>query len=71
VVSAAEKYGINLIIPFVNNWNDYGGMNAYINAYGGTKTEWYTNEEIQSVYRAYITAVVSRTGTLLPFLPGG
>ncbi|KAL6230950.1 mannan endo-1,4-beta-mannosidase F [Aspergillus navahoensis] len=60
VVSAAERYGIKLIIPFVNNWNDYGGMNAYINAYGGDKTGWYTNDQIQAVYRAYIAAVVSR-----------
>ncbi|EAW13727.1 putative endo-1,4-beta-mannosidase [Aspergillus clavatus NRRL 1] len=60
VISAAEKHGIKLIIPFVNNWDDYGGMNAYINAYGGSKTEWYTNEKIQSVYQAYIKAIVSR-----------
>ncbi|KAJ5159080.1 Glycoside hydrolase superfamily [Penicillium coprophilum] len=60
VVSAAEKYGIKLIIPFVNNWNDYGGMNAYINAYGGSKTEWYTSAKIQGAYQAYIKAVVSR-----------
>lgn len=28
VVSAAEKRGIKLIINFVNNWSDYGGMPA-------------------------------------------
>ncbi|KAJ5977446.1 endo-1-4-beta-mannosidase [Penicillium viridicatum] len=60
VVSTAEKYGIKLIIPFVNSWDDYGGMNAYVNAYGGSKTEWYTNTKIQSVYQAYIKAVISR-----------
>ncbi|KAJ5178033.1 Glycoside hydrolase superfamily [Penicillium coprophilum] len=60
VVSAAEKYGIKLIIPFVNYWDDYGGMSAYIAAYGGSKTEWYTDEKIQGVYQAYIKAVVSR-----------
>lgn len=60
VVSAAEKYGVKLIVPLVNNWDDYGGMSAYINAYGGTHTGWYTNEKIQSVYQAYIKAVVSR-----------
>jgi mannan endo-1,4-beta-mannosidase len=60
VVAAAEKYGIKLIIPFVNSWNDYGGMNAYITAYGGSKTDWYTNKKIQGVYQAYIKAVVSR-----------
>ncbi|KAL2789414.1 mannan endo-1,4-beta-mannosidase F [Aspergillus keveii] len=60
VVDAAERYGIKLIIPFVNNWNDYGGMNAYVNAYGGDKVGWYTNAQIQSVYRAYIAAIVAR-----------
>lgn len=63
IVSAAEKYGIKLIIPFVNSWDDYGGMNAYVNAYGGSKTEWYTDAKIQSVYQAYIKAVVSRYKT--------
>jgi mannan endo-1,4-beta-mannosidase len=63
VVSAAEKHGIKLIIPFVNNWKDYGGMNAYVSAYGGSKEEWYTNEKAQGAYHAYIKAVVSRYKT--------
>lgn len=63
VVSAAEKYGIKLIIPFVNSWDDYGGMNAYVTAYGGSKTGWYTDAKIQGVYQAYIKAVVSRYKT--------
>jgi mannan endo-1,4-beta-mannosidase len=61
VVNSAEQRGIKLIINFVNNWDDYGGMSAYLKAYGGTtKTDWYTNDEIQTVYRTYIEAVVSR-----------
>lgn len=60
VVSSAEAHDIKLIIPFVNNWNDYGGMNAYVTAFGGSATTWYTNTEIQAAYQAYIKAVVSR-----------
>lgn len=60
VVAAAEKRNVKLIINFVNNWSDYGGMDAYIAAYGGDITGWYTNEKIQEAYRAYIEAVVSR-----------
>ncbi|KAL4815698.1 glycoside hydrolase superfamily [Aspergillus spinulosporus] len=61
VVSAAGKEGIKLIIPFVNNWDDYGGMNAYVTAYGGdSKTSWYTDANMQAAYQAYIEAVVSR-----------
>ncbi|OHW95211.1 endo-beta-mannosidase protein [Colletotrichum incanum] len=44
VVTAAEKQGVKLIVPFVNHWDDYGGMNAYA----------------QTQYQAYIRAVVNR-----------
>ncbi|KAJ5810733.1 uncharacterized protein N7503_002951 [Penicillium pulvis] len=60
VVSSAEAHNIKLIINFVNNWSDYGGMAAYVTAYGGTQTGWYTNDDIQTAYRNYIQAVVSR-----------
>ena len=38
VVKAAEKYDVKLIINFVNNWSDYGGIAAYVNAFGGSAT---------------------------------
>ncbi|KAI1193265.1 glycoside hydrolase superfamily [Nemania serpens] len=60
VVSAAEKKGIKLIINFVNNWGDYGGMPAYVSAFGGSAKTWYTNTAAQAQYRTYIKAVVSR-----------
>ena len=42
VVKSAEAHGIKLIINFVNNWADYGGMPAYNTYYGTTKLTWYT-----------------------------
>ena len=60
VVKAAESKGVKLIINFVNYWDDYGGMNAYVQAFGGSKTGWYTNAKAQAQYQAYIKAVVSR-----------
>ncbi|XDG08384.1 hypothetical protein ABKA04_007999 [Annulohypoxylon sp. FPYF3050] len=60
VVQSAEKRGIKLIINFVNNWSDYGGMPAYVTAFGGSQTTWYTNTAAQTQYKAYIKAVVSR-----------
>jgi mannan endo-1,4-beta-mannosidase len=60
VVAAAETYGISLIINFVNNWTDYGGMTAYATYYGVTKTAWYTDSNCQAQYQKYIQAVVSR-----------
>ncbi|KAF6844344.1 fungal cellulose binding domain-containing protein [Colletotrichum musicola] len=60
VVASAERNGIKLIINFVNNWDDYGGIKAYTNAFGGDHNGWYTNTAAQTQYRKYIDAVVSR-----------
>ncbi|KAJ5733978.1 hypothetical protein N7493_002764 [Penicillium malachiteum] len=60
VVESAEAHNIKLIINFVNNWTDYGGMAAYVAAFGGTTTGWYTDAAIQAAYQAYIAAVISR-----------
>lgn len=60
VVSSAEAHGIKLIINFVNNWSDYGGIAAYVSAFGGSATSWYTNTAAQAAYQTYIKTVVSR-----------
>lgn len=60
VVSSAEQHNVKLIINFVNNWSDYGGMAAYVTAFGGTQTSWYTNDDAQAAYRTYISTVVAR-----------
>ncbi|KAK2017234.1 fungal cellulose binding domain-containing protein [Colletotrichum eremochloae] len=60
VVASAEKNGIKLIINFVNNWDDYGGIKAYTSAFGGDHNGWYTNTAAQTQYRKYISAVVGR-----------
>lgn len=32
IICAAQARGIRLIIPFVNNWGDYGGIKIYVDA---------------------------------------
>lgn len=63
VVAAAETHGIKLIINFVNNWSDYGGIAAYVAAFGGSATSWFTDSASQTQYQTYIKAVVSRYTT--------
>ncbi|KAI5252747.1 endo-1,4-beta-mannosidase [Aureobasidium subglaciale] len=61
VVKSAEAHGIKLIINFVNNWTDYGGMAAYFSYAGiSSNTQWYNNTKAQTQYQKYIKAVVSR-----------
>jgi len=63
VVQSAANHGVKLVIPFVNNWSDYGGQAAYVSYYGITATEWYTDTNAQAQYQKYIDAVVSRYST--------
>ncbi|KUJ16641.1 glycoside hydrolase [Mollisia scopiformis] len=60
VISSAEKYGVKLVLPFINNWGDYGGIAAYGNAFGNNATTFYTNAAAQKAYKAYIKTLVTR-----------
>jgi len=33
VLAEADRFGIKLVIPLVNNWEDFGGMNQYVRWY--------------------------------------
>ncbi|KAL9088903.1 MAG: hypothetical protein Q9165_005960 [Trypethelium subeluteriae] len=60
VVASAETHGIQLVLPFTNNWSDLGGIPSYNAAFGDNGTSWYTSPPSQTAYRAYIEAIVNR-----------
>jgi mannan endo-1,4-beta-mannosidase len=60
VVAAAEKRNLKLIIPFVNHWEDYGGIPAYTSAFGTGGSTWYKHQPAQAQYRLYIKELVTR-----------
>ncbi|KAL8738189.1 MAG: hypothetical protein Q9181_001002 [Wetmoreana brouardii] len=59
-IAAAEQYGIKLILPLLNNFDDLGGINTYTNVYGGTHQGFYTNTAAQNAYKKYIKFIVQR-----------
>ena len=60
VVAAAETYGLQLVLPLLNNFDDLGGINTYTNAYGGSHNDFYTNAAAQTAYKKYIKIIVTR-----------
>lgn len=53
VIAKAREFSLRLIIPLVNNWEDYGGMNQYV--------QWYANlhPSVANTVRSVSTKVVS------------
>ncbi|KAL7274196.1 hypothetical protein RUND412_002911 [Rhizina undulata] len=61
VVKAAEAYGVKLVLPLVNNWSDYGGMDVYVSNLGGSgHSSFYTDTNIQTAYKNYVATIVNR-----------
>jgi mannan endo-1,4-beta-mannosidase len=64
VIYKAGQFGIKLVIPFVNNWNDFGGMDQYIRWRGGQyHDEFYTDPLIRTWYKNWISHLLNRTNT--------
>ena len=60
VVSQAEKKGVKLVLPLLNNFNDLGGINDYTTAFGCNHTAFYTDDTCQTAYKRYIRFIVER-----------
>jgi mannan endo-1,4-beta-mannosidase len=68
VLYKARQLGLKVIIPFVNNWNDFGGMDQYVRWRGGQyHDEFYTDPAIRGWYKEWIAHLLNRrniyTGT--------
>ncbi|KAJ3183992.1 hypothetical protein HDU85_001843 [Gaertneriomyces sp. JEL0708] len=65
VVEQSGKRGMKLILALVNNWSDFGGMDLYVEAMGGTTHgDFYTNEKVKQTYMNYVKNIVTRKNPL-------
>jgi len=64
VLHKADQMGIRVILPFVNNWDDYGGMNQYVDWNGGgSHDDFYTNTTIKGWYKNHISTLLDRVNS--------
>jgi len=61
VLDQAHNRGLKVILPLVNNWSDYGGVDRYTKWYYGTEEhdKFYTNDTVKQWYRDYAEYIVS------------
>lgn len=60
----AKELGIKLVVPLVNNWDDFGGMNQYVKWFNASKhDDFYTHPQIKQAYKNFVYYFLNRTNT--------
>jgi mannan endo-1,4-beta-mannosidase len=63
-ISEAGKYGVKLILSFVNNWKDFGGKSQYVKwaqEHGqlvNNDDDFYTHPVIKQYYKNHIKVII-------------
>ncbi|CAI8603647.1 unnamed protein product [Vicia faba] len=70
VISEAGKFGVKLILSFVNNWKDLGGKIKYVQwarERGENITnedDFFTNPVVKQYYKNHVKAILTRNNTI-------
>ena len=60
----AEQYGLRLILPLVNYWDDFGGVNQYLAWFGlSGRDQFYRHDGVKTAYRNYVEHLLLRVNT--------
>ena len=58
-IAQAKKHNVKLIITFTNNWQQFGGMQQYVNWAGlSSHDDFYINETIKGWYKDYVKTLL-------------
>ena len=64
VIALAEANGLRLILPFVNNWSEFGGVDQYLKWFGlSGHDQFFRNSEVKQAYRNYAEHLLTRVNT--------
>ncbi len=64
VIYRAGQLGLKVIIPFVNNWTAFGGMDQYVRWRGGQfHDDFYTDPTIRQWYKDWVAHVLNHVNT--------
>jgi mannan endo-1,4-beta-mannosidase len=64
VLAAAAELGIQVIMPFVDNWPHWGGIAEYAAFRGKRREVFFTDEQIIKDFEATLDKVLLRTNTI-------
>ncbi|WP_081785056.1 cellulase family glycosylhydrolase [Cellulomonas sp. KRMCY2] len=65
MVASAKEHGVRLVLPFVNNWGPYGGMDQYVRWAGAEfHSDFYTDATIRQWYKDWVEHLLNRVNTI-------
>src|SRR5450759_547260 len=65
VIASASKHNVKLILPLVNNWGAFGGMDQYVLWAGLTyHSDFYTDAKVRQWYKDWATHLLNRVNTV-------
>ncbi len=65
VIARAAEDHLHLVIPFTNNWSDFGGMDKYVEWAGDQHhDDFYTDPRIRGWYEDYIAHLLNHVNTI-------
>jgi len=65
LIADAEQSGLRLILPLVNHWPDFGGMDRYVSWFGAaTRDDFYRDLRIREAYKSYASQILNRENTV-------
>ena len=65
LIADAEAAGIRLILPLVNHWPDFGGMDRYVEWFqAGSRDQFYRDARVRAAYQSYMQQLLTRRNTV-------
>lgn len=64
VLALAAKHGVRVIIPFIDQWQWFGGIEHFAAFFNKSPKQFWTDSEIREAFKKFITFVINRTNTV-------
>jgi hypothetical protein len=63
-LAIARSYKVRLIIPFIDRWHWWGGIETFAGLFGKSGTEFYTDRLVRSQFLAVVAYIINRSNTI-------
>src|SRR5439155_21724102 len=63
-IAEAKARGLRAIVTLVDNWSNYGGLDAYAQWAGKSHDAFFTDAQVKGFWKAYAAMLLARVNTV-------